>query len=239
MFADGCKVFQFVIDEFAGDLPEDFRSERIEGEDPVIEFAEPGDEFRHSELIVESLNGGGHFTLHAQMPVSLKDLRADIRGEEEEKAGNIVGFIVPERDPSGVDLLEHVFCDFRICLLELIVENRALPILFQKLVEPTGFPVRTAEKFSADVFSRCISEFGHIDPEKFFRAAEKVFDQLADNLGFSCSGASQEEEYGGPIRGVDGEKPVSQFLGDRVNDMILSHDPGLEVRFEAVEKFGG
>ena len=91
MFPNGFEILKFVVDEFAGDSPKNIRSQRIESKDAVTEFAEAGNKLRHPELVVEPLDGGGNFAFHAQVSVPLKNLRADVRGKEEQEPGNIVG----------------------------------------------------------------------------------------------------------------------------------------------------
>ena len=45
-FPERSEILELVVNEFAGDQTQMFRFETVEGENPVTEFAEPGNKFR-------------------------------------------------------------------------------------------------------------------------------------------------------------------------------------------------
>ena len=127
--------------EFTGDQPQVFRLERPEDQDFMVEFAETGDEFGRKPLFQLHLQTLLQPTF-AEVFCALEKVSADIGGGDQEKAFEIVGAIVVERDPRGIQLLQKDREKLRMRLFDFIIKDDALVVLFEEAL-------KTARRFSA------------------------------------------------------------------------------------------
>jgi len=157
-------------------------------------------------------------------------LRANVAGTYDVESGQIVGLVIGESEPGGIEHLQKEIPDEAVGFFDFVEQKDALPMLGKHFSQATGAAGLVAQK-QLDVVE--VEEFGHVEPEHGI-LAEKVAGEFQGQFCLPHPGWSEKKKRTERLAlRLQSELAAFQHGADTGNGMILAFDFGKQMGFRA------